>query len=124
MNNSLQPYGLQTTRLLCPWDFPGKNTGVGCHFPLQANLPNTGIKPVSLASPALAGGFFATSATREFLVKLYLRFQFDHFLSSITGIKQNNYLQKLFGWLSTFNLNVYPGLISQEKNIISSLDNV
>ena len=23
------------TRLLCPWDFPGKNTGVGCHFPLQ-----------------------------------------------------------------------------------------
>ena len=23
------------TRLLCPWDFPGKNTGVGCHFLLQ-----------------------------------------------------------------------------------------
>ena len=30
--NSLQPRGLQLTRLLCPWDFPGKNTGVGCHF--------------------------------------------------------------------------------------------
>ena len=27
----LQPHGLQPTRLLCPWDFPGKNTGVGCH---------------------------------------------------------------------------------------------
>ena len=25
------PHGLQHTRLLCPWDFPGKNTGVGCH---------------------------------------------------------------------------------------------
>ena len=25
----------QPTRLLCPWDSPGKNTGVGCHFPLQ-----------------------------------------------------------------------------------------
>ena len=24
-----------TTRLLCPWDSPGKNTGVGCHFLLQ-----------------------------------------------------------------------------------------
>ena len=30
--NSLQARGLQLTRLLCPWDFPGKNTGVGCHF--------------------------------------------------------------------------------------------
>ena len=29
--NSLQPYGLQPTRLLRPWDFPGKSTGVGCH---------------------------------------------------------------------------------------------
>ena len=27
----LQPHGLQPARLLCPWDSPGKNTGVGCH---------------------------------------------------------------------------------------------
>ena len=26
-----EPHGLQPTRLLCPWDFPGKSTGVGCH---------------------------------------------------------------------------------------------
>ena len=31
----LWPHGLQPARLLCPWDFPGKNTGVGCHFLLQ-----------------------------------------------------------------------------------------
>ena len=31
----LQPHGLQATRLLCPWDFPGKSTGVGCHRLLQ-----------------------------------------------------------------------------------------
>ena len=31
MSNSLRPHGLQPTRLLHPWDFPGKNTGVGCH---------------------------------------------------------------------------------------------
>ena len=30
-----QPQGLQPTRLLCPWDFPDKNTGVGCHSLLQ-----------------------------------------------------------------------------------------
>ena len=29
------PHGLQPSRLLCPWDFPGKNTGVGCHCPLR-----------------------------------------------------------------------------------------
>ena len=32
MCDSLRPCGLQPTRLLCPWDFPGKKTGVGCHF--------------------------------------------------------------------------------------------
>ena len=26
-----QPHGLQPSRLLCPWDFPGRSTGVGCH---------------------------------------------------------------------------------------------
>ena len=31
MSNSLQPHGLQPTRLLRPWDFPGKSSGVGCH---------------------------------------------------------------------------------------------
>ena len=34
---TLRPHGLQPTRLLCPWDSPGKNTGVGCHFLLQLN---------------------------------------------------------------------------------------
>ena len=31
----LLPPGLQPARLLCPWDFPCKNTGVGCHLLLQ-----------------------------------------------------------------------------------------
>ena len=31
MSDSSQPHGLQPTRLLRPWDFPGKSTGVGCH---------------------------------------------------------------------------------------------
>ena len=31
VSDSLQPHGLQPTRLLCPWDFPGKSAGVGCH---------------------------------------------------------------------------------------------
>ena len=35
MSNSSWPHGLQTTRLLRPWDFPGKSTGVGCHCLLR-----------------------------------------------------------------------------------------
>ena len=35
VSDSLQPHGLQPTKLFSPWDFPGKNTGVGCHFLLQ-----------------------------------------------------------------------------------------
>ena len=35
MPDSVRPYSQQPTRLCCPWDSPGKNTGVGCHFLLQ-----------------------------------------------------------------------------------------
>ena len=35
MSDSAQSHGLQPTRLLHPWDFPGKNPGVGCSFLLQ-----------------------------------------------------------------------------------------
>ena len=35
VSDSLRPHGLQSTRLLRPWDFIGKSTGVGCHFLLQ-----------------------------------------------------------------------------------------
>ena len=35
VSNSVQPHRRQPTRLPCPWDSPGKNTGVGCHFLLQ-----------------------------------------------------------------------------------------
>ena len=37
MSDSWQSHGLQPTRLLCPWDFPGKSTGVGCHCLLPVN---------------------------------------------------------------------------------------
>ena len=35
MSDPQRPHGLQPTRLLHPWDFPGKSTGVGCHCLLQ-----------------------------------------------------------------------------------------
>ena len=35
MSDSVRPHRQQPTRLPRPWDSPGKNTGVGCHFLLQ-----------------------------------------------------------------------------------------
>ena len=37
MSDSVRPHRQQPTRLPCPWDSPGKNTGVGCHFLLHYN---------------------------------------------------------------------------------------
>ena len=51
MSNSVRPHRWQPMRLPCPWDSPGKNTGVGCHFLLQC----VKVKPLScvqlLATP-------------------------------------------------------------------------
>ena len=63
----VRPYGLQPVRLLCPWDSPGKNTEVGCHTLLQGIFPTQGSNLCLLCLPALAGGFFTTSATWEAL---------------------------------------------------------
>ena len=38
MSDSVQPHRRQPTRLISPWDFLGKNTGVGSHFLLQLNI--------------------------------------------------------------------------------------
>ena len=47
--------------------FPRQEYWIGLPFPSPGDLPNPGIEPMTLESPALAGGFFTTSATREAL---------------------------------------------------------
>ena len=44
-SNFLQLHGLFPSRLLCPWKFPGKNTGAGCHCLLQGIFPTQGLNP-------------------------------------------------------------------------------
>ena len=48
MSDSVQPHELKPARLLCPWDSPGKKTGVGCHFLLQGIFLTQGSKPCLL----------------------------------------------------------------------------
>ena len=73
MFSSLWPHGLYPTMLLCPWDSPGKNTGVGCHALLQGTLPDSGIELMSLVSPALAGRFFTLAQLGKPLICSLLR---------------------------------------------------
>ena len=59
MSDSSQPHGLQSIRLLHPWDFPGKSTGVGCHGKHEcrrkvlhiSHLMNFLIGPIPLSAP-------------------------------------------------------------------------
>ena len=46
VSDSSWPHGLQPTRLLRPWDFPGKSTGVGCHCLLHSLLKFMSIESV------------------------------------------------------------------------------
>ena len=45
VSDSVRPHGRQPTRLPRPWDSPGKNTGVGCHF----LLPDTTLGQVTIS---------------------------------------------------------------------------
>ena len=45
VSSSLQPHGLQPSRLICPWDSPGKSTGMSCRFLLQGIFLTQGSNP-------------------------------------------------------------------------------
>ena len=64
LSNSLRPHGLKPAWLLYPWEEYW--SGLPCLPP--GALLDPGIEPMSLVSPALAGGFFTTSATWNSLV--------------------------------------------------------
>ena len=65
------PHGLSPTRLLCPWDDPGKKTGVGCHFLLWGIFLTQRSNLASLVAPALAGRFFTTESPGMLNVKVW-----------------------------------------------------
>ena len=52
MSDSVRPQRRQPTRLPRPWDSPGKNTGVGCHFLLQCMKVKIKVKSLSRVQPS------------------------------------------------------------------------
>ena len=78
-SNSLRTHGLQPARLLCPWDSPGKNTGVGCRVFLQGIFPTQGSNP-------------GLPHCRQIL------YQLGHQGSSLFSIKPENQTKKAPAW--------------------------
>ena len=68
---TLWPHGLWPARLFCPWNFPGNNTGVGCHFLLQEIFLSRD-RTWSPVSPASASRFFTTAPPRKPINQLYI----------------------------------------------------
>ena len=66
VSDSLQPYGLQPTRFLCPWDSPARILK-WVAISSSRGLPDPGIKASSLMTPALADGLFTTSTTSMYI---------------------------------------------------------
>ena len=64
-SDSLWSHGLQPARLLCPWDSPGKNTGVGCHAILQGIFPTQGSNPHLFCLLHWQVGFFPLAPPRR-----------------------------------------------------------
>ena len=74
MSNTLRLRGLQPSKLLCPWDFPGKNTGMGCHFLPQGIFPTQGLKPCLFPLLHSQLGSLPLVATWEALYKHSVQF--------------------------------------------------
>ena len=64
ISDSSRPHGLQPTRLLCPWDFPGMSTGVGCHCFLQGKH-NLSLNSITRLPHKWAGSYTAGKEEEE-----------------------------------------------------------
>ena len=74
-------------RLVCPWDSPGKNTGVGCHALLQGSIPTQGSNPVD----------WAIGETVEFLPNPQTN---KNYIETISTLFQTQLSKLYYGWLS------------------------
>ena len=87
MSDSSRPHGLQPTRLLCPWDFPGKSTGVGCRCLLRK---------MTLLDPKMENSFLLywifLNANKNWYLVLVIKMVM--WVNSWTKQKQNHRVRK------------------------------
>ena len=129
MSNSVRPHRQQPTKLPRPWDSPGKNTGVGCHFllqcmkvksesevaqsyptlcdPMDCSLPGSSIHGIFQARVLEWGAIaFSVSGIRPTLI-LYdlnlITYAKTLFLNKVTFIAIRDYDLNIFFWMTQLN---------------------
>ena len=89
VSDSSRPHGLQPTRLLCPWDFPGKSTRVGCHCLLQ-NCSLEGVYSMNLNSNnkkcTIQSLLFICSAFSYLITQKKLNFNKENYLYNLIKV--------------------------------------
>ena len=119
MSDSLQPHGLQPTRLLHPWDFPGRSTGVGCHRLPNPNYASGGSKTfhrwkITLVLEPGSLGPNASSDTHQlkeknlygpqsYLIRAFSNSQLPHCIHCKTNYK-NKCMKSQFGQMDYFHI--------------------
>ena len=96
MSNPQWPCGLQPSRLLCPRDFPGKNTGVGCHFLLQEIFPTQGLNP---GLPHCRQTLHHLSHQGCPLADKWIRKWYIYTMKYYSDIKRNTFESVLMRWM-------------------------
>ena len=99
--------------LLCPWGFPGKNTGVGCHILPQGIF----LTQASNMGSCIAGRFFTNRATREAPEAVVVSFSFI-LLHVTVQFSQPYLLKRLFAIVRTVFLCLS---LSNRKSLVLSL---
>ena len=72
VHSNSRPHGLQPTRLLHPWDFPGKSTGVGCHCLLRLQILN--LLKVTCLSMSLQSNYMSNMVSFVYLLLVFFLF--------------------------------------------------
>ena len=97
MSDSVRSHRWQPTRLPCPWDSPGKNTGVGCHFLLQCMTVKVKVKSLSRVQ------LLATPWTAAYQAPPFMGFSRQEFWSSVPLPSPSDLsTQSQRDWTSTF----------------------
>ena len=106
MSNSVQPYGLQPARLLCPWDSLGRSIRVGCHALLQGNFPTQGSNPGVLHCRWILYHLSHQGSPKEYICMANLRSHIFYNLSK--GRKRRG--QQRMRWLDGITNSMDMGL--------------
>ena len=119
MSYSLRLQGLLPARLLCPWDSPGENIGVDCHFLLLGIFPVQGSNRSSCSS-STAGRFFTVWATKEAQTQVE-PFWLEGGLWALPGCPPRELLQNLCPWTGMWaQQSEISYLDSRSKHLLDS----